>query len=159
MGAVEVLVDFRYLQVVPGLMEAATSIIRVAQYKMHVKGRAAGKTARILAEKLAAKVRDGVEVRVLLYKSGSGTRVGKVNADVAEWLKERGVEVRYLPSGRTIHAKLVLVDDQVAVVGSHNWAVNSMKGNFEVSVVVRDGEVVSDLAARFDALWREARPF
>jgi cardiolipin synthase len=49
-----------------------------------------------------------------------------------------------------IHAKIVLVDDLVACVGSANFDRRSMKLNHEVEVVVLDPDVVAVLDGHFD---------
>jgi cardiolipin synthase len=149
----EVLIDRRYMQRVPRLIEGAQACVRVAMFQLQVKGKSARRTSRELAVKLAAKGLEGKEVRVLLNVAPGKARVAAINRDAAKWLKERKVQVRHFGPRRICHAKIVIVDEDVAIIGSHNWGVGSFTGNFEVSVVVRDAGQVRKLAEHFDALW------
>jgi cardiolipin synthase len=55
------------------------------------------------------------------------------------------------------HAKAVIVDEQVAYLGSANLTRLSLTGNFELGVLLR-GELVTDLVAVFDTMFDYARP-
>ncbi len=55
------------------------------------------------------------------------------------------------------HAKAVIIDDQIAYLGSANLTRLSLTGNFELGVLLR-GESVVDLVAVFDAMFEYARP-
>lgn len=150
----EVLIDRRYLQRVPALIETAERCVRVAMFQMMVKGKAARGTSRNLGIKLAAKALEGKDVRVLINVCPGGSRVAAINRDAAAWLAERKVRVRCLGASRVCHAKLVIVDSTLAVIGSHNWSVSALSRNFEVSVVIREPAEVQRLAAYFDELWQ-----
>ena len=45
-----------------------------------------------------------------------------------------------------LHTKALLVDDDVAIVGSANFDARSFRLNFEVSVLFRDAAVAATLA-------------
>ena len=152
----EILIDKRYLQRIPGLIESAEEIVRVAMFQMMVRGKSARGSSRALAEKLWAKAREGKEVRVLLNVVPGRSRVAQINFGTAEWLKGHGVQVRMLNPMRVCHAKIVIVDDKVSVIGSHNWGPSALMRNFEVSVVVKDVEEVGKLIWHFDGLWSVA---
>lgn len=55
------------------------------------------------------------------------------------------------------HAKAVIVDEQIAYLGSANLTRLSLTGNFELGVLLR-GELVADIIAVFDAMYDYARP-
>ena len=55
------------------------------------------------------------------------------------------------------HAKAVIIDEQVAYLGSANLTRLSLTGNFELGVLLR-GELVADLVAVFDAMFDYATP-
>lgn len=89
----------------------------------------------------------GVEVRVGLDKGllyGTTKRDPKNDA-AAEWLTKNGVQVVWDEQERTSHAKILLVDDQVAIIGSHNWTRAALTGNREVSLLVTDPEQVGQI--------------
>lgn len=159
MSSTELLIAHQYLSRVPAILEDARDSIRVVQFVMQLKGKSAKMSSRELGIKLAAKVRDGVRVQAILNTAGGGWRAPALNRQAAQWLIERGVEVRTLGASRTCHAKLLIVDSEIAIIGSHNWTPYALDRNFEVSVLIRDPACVGQLAAHFQELWKASQVF
>jgi cardiolipin synthase A/B len=93
----------------------------------------------------------GVDVEVLVPGRNADQRFVQLAAEAQfEKLLEAGVRIwSYGPT--MLHAKVVLVDDRVACVGSANFDRRSMRLNHEVEVVVLDPEVVAILDRHYDA--------
>ncbi len=98
---------------------------------------------------LVAAARRGVEVRLLLQ--------GKIDYRIAalaaralyDVLLTNGVRVfEYTPA--FLHAKVGLIDDEWATLGSSNIDPLSLLLNLEANVVIRDAEFNHALAAQFD---------
>jgi phosphatidylserine/phosphatidylglycerophosphate/cardiolipin synthase-like enzyme len=64
--------------------------------------------------------------------------------------------VRALPDNRLIHAKLIIIDTSVAVIGSHNLSVKSCCNNFEVSLMVANGATVAGLQGVYNDIFEKA---
>jgi phosphatidylserine/phosphatidylglycerophosphate/cardiolipin synthase-like enzyme len=156
---VELLIARQYISRVPALLEGAKDSIRVVQFVMQLKGKSAKMSSRELGIKLAAKVRDGVNVQALLNSAGGGWRAPALNRQAAQWLSERGVQVRTLGASRTCHAKLLIVDSKIAIIGSHNWTPYALERNFEVSVLIRNPGCVGALTSHFEELWKASQSF
>ncbi len=99
---------------------------------------------------LRRAARRGVRVRLLLQ--------GKIDYRIAalaaqalyDELRANGVRIfEYTPA--FLHAKVAVVDDDWATVGSSNIDPLSLLLNLEANVVVRDAEFAQALAARFEA--------
>ena len=159
MNSTDLLVAREYLSRVPAILENARFSIKAVQFVVQVKGKSAKMSSRELCIKLAAKVRDGVRVQALLNSAGGGWRAPALNRQTSTWLSDRGVEVHTLGSSRTCHAKMLIIDDEIAIIGSHNWTPYALERNFEVSVLVRDLNCVGQLARHFDELWKASVPF
>jgi phosphatidylserine/phosphatidylglycerophosphate/cardiolipin synthase-like enzyme len=54
-------------------------------------------------------------------------------------------------SSKDLHAKLIVVDRRVAIVGSSNLTRRAMNDNVEIGLLVR-GPAASDIARLFDRL-------
>jgi cardiolipin synthase len=102
--------------------------------------------------------RRGVDVVVLLPGTNADQRFVQLAAEAQfSKLLDAGVRVwSYQPT--MIHAKIVLVDDLVACVGSANFDRRSMKLNHEIEVVVLDPAVVAVLDGHFDEDVEQAVP-
>lgn len=98
-----------------------------------------------LLSALAAAHARGVEVRVgldagMMY--GSKQRDSKNDA-AAAWLAAHGITVVWDETDCISHAKILIVDDHAALVGSHNWTRSALTTNREVSVVVTDPQQIA----------------
>ena len=54
------------------------------------------------------------------------------------------------------HAKILIVDNNIAYVGSGEWRENSLFYNFEVGVVLR-GPIVEELIRLYDIVWNHSK--
>ena len=99
---------------------------------------------------LAAAAARGVEVRVVLDRGvlfGTTDRDPK-NDDAAAWFTAHGVPLLWDEADRTSHAKVLVVDD-AALVGSHNWTRMALIDNREVSVRLSEPRLINELCAMF----------
>lgn len=98
---------------------------------------------------LRSKAEAGVDVRLLVpgVKSDSKTSFGSQQLDYGE-LTDRGVRVwEYTPG--MMHAKTMVIDDYISVVGSYNLDPLSLGSLEEGSLVVDDPALNAELAAAF----------
>ncbi|MDE2147978.1 MAG: cardiolipin synthase ClsB, partial [Burkholderiales bacterium] len=98
---------------------------------------------------LRSAARRGVRVRLLL-QGKIDYRIAAVAARVLyDELRARGVRIyEYTPA--FLHAKVAVVDDDWATVGSSNIDPLSLLLNLEANVVVRDAGFAAALAERFE---------
>jgi cardiolipin synthase len=103
------------------------------------------------AELLTAAARRGVDVQVLLPGPHIDKRVSRVASEAYEGdLLEAGVAVwRYQPT--MLHTKVLVVDGDVAMVGSSNFNRRSLDHDEEVGVIVLGGQVPRVLERHFAA--------
>ena len=93
--------------------------------------------------------RRGVQVRLLLQGKIDYRIAGLAARSLYDELLGVGVRIfEYTPA--YLHAKVALVDDEWATVGSSNIDPLSLLLNLEANVVVRDAGFTSRLAAEFD---------
>jgi phosphatidylserine/phosphatidylglycerophosphate/cardiolipin synthase-like enzyme len=111
--------------------------------------------SRVLDALVRAKER-GAAVRVLFNDPSFG--VGDAT-DEARILRQGGIDVRRSPE-LFIHAKLVVVDDRTAFVGSENFSTNSLLRNREVGVVVSAPAIdAGEILAVFERDFAAGLPF
>ncbi len=92
--------------------------------------------------------RTGKLVQILMSKPKEELH-GKI-----EFLRNKGAIIRYSKNYR-IHAKVIIVDNQQAILGSINWTRPSLQSNRELSVITSDPEVIHELVYTFDHDWRD----
>lgn len=86
-------------------------------------------------------------------KRGVKIRVIANNNDVINILKKAGCEAKKLQTTRLVHCKIVIIDDKIAVIGSHNFTQSAFTSNLELSIII--GEEISKEAiiAFYNHIW------
>lgn len=99
----------------------------------------------LFADKLCDKVRQGVPVRVILPGDHTDHRFDQLaGEDIFQDLLDCGVRLfRYQRT--MLHAKIILCDDDLALVGSTNFNHRSISKDDEVSAVISDKAIVRQL--------------
>lgn len=92
----------------------------------------------------------GVDVRLLLPRRNNHPFVAEAGRSFYEELLEAGVAIHEYGPGM-IHAKTMVVDGTVAMVGSANMDLRSFRLNFEVHALVHDATTAAQLEACFEA--------
>lgn len=103
----------------------------------------------IVAALVTAAMR-GVDVRILLPRRSDHWLVDAAARSYFEDLIRAGVKV-FLYGPAMLHTKTLVVDDDVAVVGTANMDNRSFRLNFEVMAAIYDQATASELAGQFEA--------
>ena len=86
--------------------------------------------------------RYGVKVRVLVQK-----RLIKMI------LEKLGIEAKLFHSKKLLHIKMMIIDGEIAVLGSHNYTKNAFNLNHEVSILTRDQNSIERLQEYFNNIF------
>jgi len=68
-------------------------------------------------------------------------------------LLQNKVKAKKLKTKRKLHAKLMILDGKIAILGSHNYTMGAFATNYEVSITTQEKEVVNRLKQFFSNLW------
>jgi phosphatidylserine/phosphatidylglycerophosphate/cardiolipin synthase-like enzyme len=118
------------------LIDSAKNEIKLEVYEF---------SSRLLADKLIEAEERGVSVKVILEPSVYQ------NNDMQRYLVNHGIEVNWASDRfHNTHAKFMVVDGEVVLVGSMNWSENSMRYNREASVIVTSKDLSSEFERIFD---------
>ena len=91
----------------------------------------------------------GVDVQVIVPKQGDSKLVTMASHTYCDSLHKAGIKVfQYGPP--MLHAKTMVVDDTVALVGTANLDNRSFRLNFEVAAAFYDAAIIKHLAHRFE---------
>lgn len=91
----------------------------------------------------------GVDVRLLVPEEGDSLIVNSAAYSYYGELLEANVRIFFYKKG-FVHAKTMLVDDDLAVVGTANMDVRSQELNFEVNTLVYDQKINQKLFEAFE---------
>lgn len=114
-----------------------------------------------LVEELVSAHKRGVRLKVILDQgidfSGeeSGVRrweIRQKNASVFVYLRQQGIEVYYDSLSTITHAKAIVIDEEIVIVGSTNWSESSLQKNWETSCLIRSKELAQQFLRYFSQI-------
>ena len=95
-----------------------------------------------LTSALTKAVARGVRVRML-----------GANALTRAQLQGMGIKTKALYATKLVHAKVMCIDGNLAILGSHNFTQSAFSRNLEVSLVADLGAAAAQFQQYFDNLW------
>lgn len=157
MEPIKVIRNEQYLAAAQGILGLSRYSVDLCTYKFEITQRADARDLNSLIATLYSLVVIGVRIRVLLNITGKRSGLSRLNENTGKALKTHGIEVRYLPDNRCQHAKMLLVDRCMGIIGSHNWSPKSMTDNFEVSVEIHHAGYLQEIQAHFEKIWEGSK--
>lgn len=153
---VGVLESTRYYFALPELIAAATSSISICMFHMVLSDE--NHPTHKLLDALVAALAAGVQIRVLLDQDRASDpyRSTIINSRAKEALDAAGIPCRLDAAERLLHSKFLVIDDNLTIVGSHNWSAGSYFQFDDLSLVIDSVPLAQAYADRFDQLWTAA---
>ena len=147
---VKVVLDREYFQVARGLLGNAEKSIQMMMFEASFYAKHPKSPSNILIGELISARKRGIRVEVILETSDRGNRATERNRLTGRMLSKEGVEVIYDPLFVTTHAKLIIIDGRISLLGSTNWTYYSLTSNHEVGVLIESREVAQALGYYFE---------
>ncbi|MGV3485613.1 MAG: phospholipase D-like domain-containing protein [Planctomycetaceae bacterium] len=115
---------------------------------------------RVMLDAIVQASQRGVEVVVLTNSLGSTDRVTTYAAyqNIKGRLLRAGVKLYEFNGPRTLHAKSMVVDGSIAVIGSYNFDPRSEHSNLELSIAAHDPQAATALTTEILQHLRCATP-
>ena len=127
--------------------------VRTAQQRVLIANAYFFPGFRLLRD-LRRAARRGVQVDLVLQGRPDMAWVQRASELLYGYLMRAGVRV-YLYEERPLHAKVAVVDDRWATVGSSNLDPTSLSLNLEANIVVRDAAFATQLRERIEYLMQQ----
>ena len=103
-----------------------------------------GASCQLFNQAVVAAARRGVCVRAVVN-----------NDQIALIFKQNGCDFRKFISKKLLHCKLIIIDDQIVITGSHNYTQSAFQMNLELSLVLDDVDTVAGFNQFFTNLWQQ----
>lgn len=135
-------------------IRAAHSRIWVASYVVNCNFNRRSDPVRQWVYHLAAAAQGAAaDVRFLLDLPKKNRPNYDTNSFFCRWFTAHQVPVKVLPPALTAHGKLIILDNQVAFLGSHNWVMSSLKNPSDLTCELRAPALVAGLVDFYAGLW------
>jgi len=129
-------------RVIPLLKKSKTSIdIIVFDWRWYPDQ--IGSNIQIFNNTIVKASRNGVRCRVITNFNSNYDTLKKLNIQVKKW-----------SSRKTLHTKLLIIDNKIAVLGSHNYTMNAFNLNHELSILIEEPIFIERLKNYFNNLWQ-----
>jgi len=150
----EPIVNRNYFPRVLNLISNAEKYINLYMYGLRMSDAKSKNSPinKLLNSLISARSR-GVIVRVMMEQSDYNDLINKFNSEVADYLIENNIEVRFDPFKEITHAKLLIVDD-VVVLGSTNWGYGAMTFYNEANLLIKNNKSTLFFNDFFEKLWK-----
>lgn len=147
---IQLVTDAQYFQVARKIIQEAKHSIQVMMFEMGYYDQHPNTPSNLLIKELIEARKRGVKVEVILEVREGEDRTTKRNRHTGKILSEGGVEIIYDSLSKTTHAKLMVVDSQLTLLGSANWTFYALTNNNEASALIRSKEVAKELIDYFN---------
>jgi phosphatidylserine/phosphatidylglycerophosphate/cardiolipin synthase-like enzyme len=133
--------DFPH-KIIPLIKEAKRNIDIIA-YEWRWYPDQSGSINTKFNQAIINSARAGVQVRALLN-----------SVHIVNTLNTMGILAKKIPSGKTLHTKLMLIDNRYSIMGSHNYTTSAFLVNFEASIIIDDIHTACKFQEYFDSLYK-----
>jgi phosphatidylserine/phosphatidylglycerophosphate/cardiolipin synthase-like enzyme len=96
----------------------------------------------LINQALVRAARRGVKVQTLLNYP-----------DLVELLNNLNITARRANVKKLLHAKSIVIDENIIILGSHNLSKEAMTANVEMSLVISDTELAARIINYFQTIW------
>ncbi len=147
---VQLVTDAQYFQVAKKMIQEAKTSIQVMMFEMVYYDRYPDSPSNLLIRELIDAKKRGVKVEVVLEVREGKDRTTERNRDTGKILSNGGAEVIYDPLFKTTHAKFMVADSRLTLLGSTNWTYDALTNNNEISALIRSKELAKELTVYFN---------
>lgn len=151
--SVEPLLKEDYYSRVCSLVRGAKESIYILMYAIQV-GESKYHPVNRLCQDLIQAHKRGVKIEIILeYSSAARDKfITEINQKALDLLSKEGIRVRFDDSRRVTHAKLVIIDDYITILGSHNWTYTAFQRNNESSILIKSRKVAQKFLKYFQTI-------
>ncbi len=147
---VQLVTDTQYFEVARKMIQEAKHSIQVMMFEMGYYDRSPNSPSNLLIKELINAKKRKVTVEVIVEVKEGEDRTAKRNRRAGKILSDGGVEVIYDSLSKTTHAKCMVVDGKLTLLGSTNWTYYALTNNHEASVLIQSKQVAKALVDYFN---------
>jgi cardiolipin hydrolase len=138
----ETIIGAEYPVKVGKLIDTAKSSIDILMFDWRWYKDDIAHPLQIFNQKLVRAVRRGVRVRTITNY-----------VELVDLLNTLGFYAKKWPQKNLLHSKLVIIDKEIVISGSHNFTGNAFCANLETSVIFNDEKIAKQFSEYFENLW------
>jgi phosphatidylserine/phosphatidylglycerophosphate/cardiolipin synthase-like enzyme len=134
------------------LIEKATISIDILAYNWSFKEWERGNAITGFTQAIMKAKKRGVIVRAVLNAESRTHYITRTNSRTIQKISSVGVQAKLTPTQPITHSKLIIIDHQLSVLGSHNLTARSVTSNDETSVIIDSTETAAIFTNYFNQI-------
>lgn len=148
-GQATPLTDREYFGSVKNFIGSANSSVRIIMFDIKYYPEYPESPSNLLIAFLSEAAAEGVDVRII-------TDEWLTEKPVLTMLEDAGVMIKYDSRDVTTHAKLIIIDSKIVIIGSTNWSYHSIDENHEANAVISSASLAAQFEDYFNSIWSES---
>ncbi len=115
---------------------------------------------RELLKLCSTQKKKGVDVK-LIISSTTTSQIQVANLTTLEYATSLGVPTKIYSSttNSSTHSKVVMIDNELSVVGSHNWSNSAFNMSIQDSIAIYSEEFATTLLKKLNATWKLSKVY
>jgi phosphatidylserine/phosphatidylglycerophosphate/cardiolipin synthase-like enzyme len=140
------IVDREYFLIAKKIIQEAEKSVSISMFVVK-----SGIKVDTLIKELKNAANRGVKIRILLEDNI------RANQSVINSLNGiNNIEIKFDSPQKTTHNKMIIIDENVILIGSTNWTESSLSYANEANVVINNREIAEYFQAYFNYLWKDS---
>lgn len=135
----QIIIGREYPDIITNLVKNSEHSIKIMMFAWMWYDGQVGERVQKFSHEILAASRRGVDVSAFI-KHGS----------ICERVRASGIKIKRVDSSRTMHIKMIIVDDKYLVLGSHNLTKRAFEINHEISFLTDDVASISRCVSFFN---------
>lgn len=141
--------DRDYFRTVSKLIDSANVSIRMVMFDVKYYPDYPDSPGNFLLSSLENASARGVDVRII-------TDEYLTEKPVVSILRGNGIDIKFDSKEITTHAKLIIIDSKIVIIGSTNWSYHSIDKNHEANVIINSKSLAKQFEGYFGSIWVES---
>lgn len=150
-----IVLDSSFPRVSIDAIQKAKKEILITTFRMDWSEKREARPLMAFFDILIEKAKAGVRVKIITNIHLGNKMASNHNKITAKNLSSAGIQTRGPRTTRIIHAKLIIIDREIVIIGSHNLTARAFCKNKEASLFLCYDEISSMYARYFDTIWAE----
>jgi len=128
-------------QVIP-LIERSKKTIDTVVFDWRWYSNDSGAICQLFNQAIIRASRRGVKIRAIAN-----------NDKILGILRTEGCEAVRLRTKKLVHSKLMIIDEEIVITGSHNYTQSAFQKNLELSVIIHEDPINESFKLFFNNIW------
>jgi len=157
-GEIQLLIGIEALKKIQQCITAASKSINMVSYLATAPGHTAHIAYRNLWQTLDAAPQRGLVCRAIFARGNGDSALSATNKQATARLQKFGWHCTATGGAKTLHAKIWIFDQKIAIIGSHNLTEAGLMRNHETAILITQAPIIARLLGLINSIEPHYKP-